>query len=84
MDEQVVEILRGYARANEFLERERIRRLKIMTVPESRTIFDELVSTGEKQLLDKDRSNQMLQWRLQSLVALRRSFAALARTKGWI
>jgi hypothetical protein len=84
LDDQVAEILRGYARANEFIERERISRLRIMSVSESRAIFDELVKTGQRQRIDTDQSSLLFQWRLQSLTALRQTFAALARAKGLV
>ena len=84
MDDQVAEILRGYARANEFIEQERIARLRSMSPSESRAIFDELVETGRRQHIDADQSSLLSQWRLQSVTALRQKFAALARAKGLV
>jgi hypothetical protein len=84
LDERVVEVLRGYARTDEFLEEKRIERLKKMSVAESRAIFDELVAVGQKQVLGRDESPRLFQWRLETLIAVRRSFAALAEARGHI
>ena len=43
MNKQIAETLAGYARAAEYLEKERRERLAKITVEESRAIFDELV-----------------------------------------
>ena len=71
---QVIEYLRRYALANEFLEAERMERLALMTPSESAAIFDQLCEiwdrTGSKAGGHLDALDEL---RVQSLVAQRRT-----------
>ena len=48
MDERIVELLQGYARANEYLEQERIKRLAQLSQEESWEIFRALVDSAQE------------------------------------
>ena len=65
MDEQVAETVAGYARAGEYLEKERRERLAKLTVEESRAIFDELVRSGDSMPVSDEDAQRLLRWRNQ-------------------
>lgn len=76
------EILEGYARAEEFLEQERMQRLADMTPQESRVIFDQLVKFGWQTMANDEGARRLLSWRLETKIAVRKTFETLARSKG--
>ncbi|MGD2078281.1 MAG: hypothetical protein PVH18_07860 [Chloroflexota bacterium] len=84
MDEQIAEMLRGYARANEFLERERIERLSRLSTEESYAIFLDLMEHGRKTLSENPMPERMLTWRLETKIAVRQAFRRLAQQQGLI
>lgn len=84
MDQQVSEMLRGYARANEFLEQERMERLATLSTEESWAIFNELVEHGRRTQADGAMPDRMLAWRLESMIAVRRVFKRLAEKQGHV
>ena len=84
MNELVKETLAGYERASEYLEKERIERLSLMTTHEARAIFADLVDSASAMPLDETDTEKMLRWRLQTIVAVRIAFKQLAQVKGWI
>lgn len=83
-NEKIDKTLQGYARANEFLEQERMERLSQVTPEESRAIFSELVDQGRKALGTDDQSDLLLSWRLETLISVRQAFKKLAQAKGWM
>jgi hypothetical protein len=84
MDEQVVEYLQGYARADEYLERERMIRLSQLSVEESWEIFSALVESQQDLDLTGESQAAYMAWRLETLIAVRQAFYKLAQAKGWI
>ncbi|MGH2545113.1 MAG: hypothetical protein ACRDIB_20170 [Ardenticatenaceae bacterium] len=84
MNEQVVEVLKGYARANEFIELERQERLARMTPEEARTIGDDLVESWERVASNKHGLERLDSWRIETKVAVRQAFRQLAEARGWI
>ena len=84
MNEQVAETLAGYARAAEFLEKERRERLSKLTVEESRAIFAELVESGDSMPVSDEDAQRLLRWRLETKIAVRRAFRRLAQARGLI
>lgn len=81
---KIAETFQGYAIANEFLEEERIERLSDLSIEDSRVIFSELVKQGLKTRDNHDQSEQILAWRLDTLIVVRQAFKKLAQVKGWI
>jgi len=84
MDEQVVEYLQGYARADEYMERERMIRLAQLSVEESWEIFCALVESQQDLDLTGESQAVYIAWRLETLVAVRQTYYKLARAKGWV
>jgi len=84
VDQQVAEMLRGYARANEFLERERMERLAQLSTEESYAIFLELVEHGWDTIRNNPLPSQMLTWQLETKIAVRQTFQRLAEKQGLI
>jgi hypothetical protein len=82
MDKRVAETLAGYARAGEYLEKERRERLAKMTIEESRAIFNELVESGDSMPVSEEDAQRLLRWRLKTKIAVRRTFRRLAQAKG--
>jgi hypothetical protein len=70
------EALAGYARANEVIEGERIRRLAQMTPAEARAMYDDLVN-GWRAPASTEAARLDL-WRTETMIAVRQSFQALA------
>lgn len=84
MDPQVAEMLRGYARASEFLEQERIERLARLSTEESWAIFLDLMERGRRSLAGEHLPDQMQAWQLETKIAVRRAFRRLAEKQGLI
>jgi hypothetical protein len=82
--EQIAEMLRGYARADEFLEQERMERLSRLSTEESYAIFLDLMEHGRKTLSKDPLPERMLAWRLETKIAVRRAFRRLAEQQGLI
>ena len=84
MQQAVVEMIQGYARANAWLENERMERLARMTPDEARVIFQEL-NAGWESLAESEKGLERLDlWRVETLVAVRHAFGQLAKAKGWV
>jgi hypothetical protein len=82
MDEQLVSIISGYARANLFLEAERIERLARMTEHESRAIYDDLTE-GWENIPDKGEGLELLDFRrVERLIRMRLVFTRRAQARG--
>jgi hypothetical protein len=84
MDQQVAEMLRGYARASDFLSRERMERLAQLSEEESYRILLELMDYGHKVLRDDPLPERILAWRLETKVAVRLTFRRLAEKQGLV
>ena len=84
MDERVVEYMQGYARANEYLEQERMMRLSQLSVEESWEIFSTLVESKQDFDLEGESLEAYVSWRLETLIAVRQSFQKLAHAQGWL
>jgi hypothetical protein len=82
VDQEVAEMLRGYARANEFMERERMERLAQLTTDESYAIFLDLVEHGWNAQKNYPLPERMLAWQLETKIAVRRAFRRLAEKQG--
>jgi hypothetical protein len=80
----VIETLQGYARANLWLETERMERLARMTPNEARAIFQELNASWEAMSESEEGLERLDPWRIETLVAVRYAFKQLAKAKGWI
>jgi len=82
LDKRAAEMIEGYARANAFLEVERMQRLARLTPEQARAEFDELTE-GWDNLPDKGIGLERLElWRAETLIAVRHAFEKLARAKG--
>ena len=84
MDERVIDYLQGYARANDYMERERMERLARLTPEESWRIFRALVETAQGIDQDKNPPDAYTAWRLESMIAVRKVFLQLAQAQGHI
>lgn len=82
MDAQIAEALKGYARANEYLEDERMARLARMTPAESRAIFAELVATWSAANGTGNGLEHLEMWRAETLIYVRRALWKLAVAHG--
>jgi hypothetical protein len=77
----VREVLAGYARANEVIEEERMERLARMTPEEARAIYDDFVN-GRRASMSPAEAQRLDLWRVETLIAVRRAFQALAEATG--
>jgi hypothetical protein len=77
----VREVLAGYARANEVIEKERMERLARMTPEEAHAIYDDLVK-GWRAPMSPAEAERLDLWRAETLIAVRRAFQALAEAMG--
>ena len=84
MDERVVEYLQGYARADEYLERERMIPLSQLSAEESWEIFCTLVESQQDIDLTGESQALYMAWRLETLIAVRQALYKLAQAKGWL
>lgn len=85
MVQQIVfEALEGYARANTWMEIERIERLARMTTDEARAIFQELNASWEAVAESEEGLEWLDSWRVETLVGVRRAFRQLAEAKGLV
>jgi hypothetical protein len=82
MDARIAEALKGYARANEYLEDERMARLARMTPAESRAIFAELVATWSPAGDSGNGLEHLEQWRAETLISVRHALWMLAVAQG--
>jgi hypothetical protein len=81
------ETLAGYAVASEYIERERIERLRAMTAEESRAIYAQLIDLHQQWLAglkesDKEGLQRLEEWRLQTKLAVRQAFHKIAHARG--
>jgi hypothetical protein len=84
MKDQIISTLQGYARANEYLEAERIARLALMTPEEARAIFADLLAAWGRPSVADEESEQFERWRIEGAVAVRKAFMQIARTQDLI
>ncbi len=82
--QRIRETIAGYAAAAEYIEQERIERLRRMTDEEARANYAALMNFHESFKNDRDKEGlQRLEaWRLQEKVALRQAFEKVARARG--
>jgi hypothetical protein len=78
---EVRETLVGYARANEAIEEERRIRLQSMTAEDAFRIYQDLCATAMITPLPQDEAERLEQWRLETLLNVRRVFDAAARRR---
>ena len=78
MNSQIAEMVRGYARADVFMERERMARLAAMTPEESRAIFDELTAAWDAVADNETGLERLAEWRLETVLAVRAAFQKMA------
>ena len=83
MHKEVAAVLEGYARAAEYIERERMERLKHMTIEESRAIFNELIAGWSGPAAGSD-LEKLEDWRLETHLEVRRVFWERAHKKGLV
>jgi hypothetical protein len=80
--EQLLSTLRGYQRANEYMESERMARLAQMMPEESRNIFNDLVE-GWEQIVSREKDLECFeQWHIEAHVVVRLAFKRMAELKG--
>jgi ABC-type nitrate/sulfonate/bicarbonate transport system substrate-binding protein len=73
----LVAYLKGLARADEFIEQERMQRLARMTPEESRALYTELVESWDRHADQEVGLERLAEWRLETKLAVRRSFMRL-------
>ena len=83
MKKEVSEVLEGYARAAEYIEQERMERLKQMTTEESWAIFKELMADWSGPIPGDD-LEKLQTWRLETLLEVRQVFLKRARWRGLV
>lgn len=81
------EMERGYAAAAEVMERERVERLRKMTLEESRAVYAGLVAyhvRWRSGLADSELEGikRLEEWRIEEKVAVRRAFRKIAAHAG--
>lgn len=81
MDSKIAEMIAGYGRAADFLETERRQRLAAMTPEEARTIFTDLLQTGQNNPAQTEKLENLAAWRLETLLTVRKAFLKLSQTK---
>ncbi len=75
-------MIEGYARADAFMEQERMERLARLTPEQARAEFSDLTE-GWEALPDKGKGLEQLEmWRVETLIAVQRAFEQMARRKG--
>lgn len=81
---RIRETIAGYAAAAEVIEEERIERLRRMTVEESRADYAAILAFNRSYRNDADREGleRLEKWRLDEMVAMRRTFEVVARGRG--
>jgi hypothetical protein len=79
---RLAEAIEGYARANAFLEEERIKRLARLTPEEARAEFDDLTESWEASPDTGEGLERLEAWRIETLIAVRRAFEMMAKSKG--
>jgi hypothetical protein len=84
VQQAIIETLQGYARANLWLETERMERLARMTPDEARAIFQELNASWEAMFELEEGLERLDLWRIETLVGVRHALKQLAEAKGWI
>ena len=81
----VIETLQGYARANDFIEHERIDRLARLTLPEARAIDQDLYSSWRVlPAWTKEGLERLDLFQVEALLIIRRALDALAKSKGFL
>jgi hypothetical protein len=83
VNEETAATLEGYARAAEFIEQERMERLRNMSAEESRLIFDQLMADWSGPT-EGDELGRLQEWRLETTVMVRQVFIKLAQSKGLV
>jgi hypothetical protein len=77
----LLQTLTGYAEANALAETERRARLRVMTEPQARAIFDDLCATWYRQARHDGDWKRLDQWRLEHKIALRQALDRLAASR---
>ncbi len=82
--QRVRETIAGYAAAAEYIEQERIERLRRLTDEEARADYAALVNFHKSFKNDRDEEGlkRLEAWRLQEKIALRQAFEKVARALG--
>ena len=81
MNSQIAEMVRGYARAAAFMERERVARLAALTPEEARAIFDELTAAWDAIAENETGLEKLAEWRLETTLAVRAAFRKMAEAQ---
>jgi hypothetical protein len=81
MRDEIVNTLQGYARANVYLEAERMARLAQLTPEGARAIFADLLASWQRPLVADEESERLERWRIESAVAVRRAFRQIVQTR---
>ena len=82
LDSRIAQMVEGYARADAFIEQERMDRLARLTPEEARAEFDALVESWEARPVKGEGLERLEMWRVETLIAVRQAFERLARAKG--
>lgn len=82
--QRIRETIAGYAAAAEYIEQERIERLRRLTDEEARADYAALVNFHKSFKNDRDEEGlkRLEAWRLQEKIALRQAFEKVARALG--
>jgi hypothetical protein len=81
MDSKIAEMIAGYGRAADFLETERRQRLAVMTPEDARTIFTDLLQTGQNYPARAEKLENLEAWRLETVLILRQAFLKLYQVR---
>jgi hypothetical protein len=81
MNQEVVAYFQGLARADAFIETERMQRLARLTPEEARAQFTELVESWEDQAAQEVGLERLTEWRLETKLAVRQSFMRLFQAR---
>ena len=75
-------MIEGYARANVFLEAERIQRLARLTPERARAEYDDLIESWDNRSDKAEGLERLDLWRAETLIFVRRAFEIMARARG--
>jgi len=77
----LLQALAGFAEADALAETERRARLRAMTEPQARAIFDDLCATWYSQARKDGDWQRLDRWRLEHKIALRQALDRLAASR---
>ena len=75
-------MVEGYARANAFLEAERIDRLARLTPEQARAEYDDLIESWDNRSDEAEGLERLDLWCAETLISVRRAFETMARARG--